>query len=221
MSYVDQSRRPSPASMAAVVAIHAATGAALVFGLTITGSLPNITTVVQGINIPIEPPPPPTDPIEKVTPKQPVQPQAITPQPPISIKVDPPEIQTTLFPIPVATPSPGQGTGIVLPKPRPQPGFDPVAARPRNDPSRWLTDRDYRPSWARRELAGLAAFRLQVAANGKVTDCSITRSTGHAELDEATCTLVAKRAKFEPAHGTSGQPVAGSYSGSVMWELPD
>lgn len=221
MSYVDQSRRPSPASMAAVVAIHAATGAALVLGLTITGSLPDITTVVQGVNIPVEPPPPPPKPIEKVTPKQPVQPQAITPQPPISVKVDPPETQTALFPIPVATPSPGQGAGIVLPKPAPQPGFDPVAARARNDPSRWLTDSDYRPSWARRELAGLAGFRLQIAANGKVTDCSITRSTGYAELDEATCTLVAKRARFEPARGTSGEPVVGSYSGSVMWELPD
>jgi protein TonB len=205
--------------MAAVVAIHAATGAALVFGLTVTGVLPDTTTVIEGTNIPIVPPPPPNDPVEEVQQQETTQQKTATPVPPIDINSQPRDIEATLPPTPI--PQPGPGTKVELPKPAPRPGFDPVAARARNDPSRWLTDNDYRPNWARRELTGLAGFRLQIAADGRVTGCSITRSTGHAELDEATCALVARRARFEPARGTSGEPVAGSYSGSVLWELPD
>jgi len=40
MSYVDHSHRPSPASMAAVIGVHAAIGAILVAGLTVTGTVP-------------------------------------------------------------------------------------------------------------------------------------------------------------------------------------
>jgi len=221
MSFVDQSRRPSPASMAAVVAIHAAAGAALIIGLTVSGVIriddkPLISTEYK------LPPPPPVDPVEP--PKaRPTETTIFTPAPRKDLTpAKPHEINTkgdTILPLPGS----GSDFGIKvdLPKPLPQPGFDPVAARAKNDPSGWLTDNDYRPSWARRELAGLAGFRLEIAANGKVTGCSITRSTGHPELDQATCALVTKRARFEPARGISGEPVAGSYTSSVLWELPD
>lgn len=219
MSYVDQSRRPSPASMVAVVGVHAAIAAALVAGLTVSGVIvpddgPLISTEYK---LPEPPPPDPVDPVEpKAAPSDPV---IHIPQPRLDIKSADPVIPTTplVFP-PLPKPSPGLGTELL--KPTPQPGFDPVAAKPRNDPSRWLSDDDYRPSWARRELTGTARFRLEIAASGKVTDCRVTGSTGHAELDQATCALVTRRARFEPARGTSGEPVAGSYAGAVQWELP-
>ncbi len=111
--------------------------------------------------------------------------------------------------------------GLELPPPTPRPGFDAVSARPRNDPSRWLTDRDYRVNWARRGLSGIARFRLAIAADGKVTDCTITGSTGHSELDQATCALVARRARFEPARDNRGEAVAGQYQSTVRWDLPE
>ena len=68
MSYIDQSTRPSPAGMAAVIGVHAAIGAILVAGLTVTGTIPAIITSTEATNIPIEPPPP-------------TPPEAIDPQP--------------------------------------------------------------------------------------------------------------------------------------------
>ncbi len=62
MSFVDQSRSPSPASMAAVIGVHAAIGAALLAGLTVSGSLPEIVNPIGAVNIPIEPTPPPPPP---------------------------------------------------------------------------------------------------------------------------------------------------------------
>ncbi len=221
MSYVDQSRRPSPASMAAVIGVHAAIGAALIAGLTVSGAVPEIVTKLGATNIPIDPPPPPptADPVE------PSASEATPPMvqaPPTKLDINPAEttFETTPFIIP-SLPSVTPGTNLELPKPSPQPSFDPVGAKPRNDPARWLTDNDYRSSWARRDLTGTARFRLEIAASGKVTNCTITGSTGHSELDAATCSLVIKRARFEPARGSNGEPVSGTYSSAVKWELPN
>lgn len=220
MSYVDQSRRPSPASMVAVVGVHAAIAAALVAGLTVSGVIATEEgpLISNEFKLPKPPPPEPEEPVESRA-TQPVDPVVHIPQPKLDIAPVEPTIPSTplVFP-PVPRPSPG--LGLELPKPTPQPGFDPVAAKPRNDPSRWLSNDDYRPSWARRELTGIARFRLEIAASGKITDCRVTGSTGHAELDQATCALVSRRARFEPARGTSGEPVAGNYAGTVRWELP-
>ncbi|MEZ5680162.1 MAG: energy transducer TonB [Erythrobacter sp.] len=222
MSYVDQSRRPSPASMVAVVGIHAAIGFALVAGLTITGNAPEIINRLKIRDIPDTPPPPPPPPVDEVRPETPRTPPIFVPEPPIKMPQDIPPLDTTHnFPTPLPVPQPGSGPVIDLPKPSPMPSFDPVAAKPRNDPSRWLSNADYKPSWARRELTGLAKFRLEIAANGRVSDCRVIGTTGHNELDVATCALVSRRARFEPARGGNGEPVAGSYTGSVLWELPE
>ena len=221
MSYVDQARRPSPASMAAVIGIHAAIGFALVAGLTISGEMPQIINKMRVRDIADPPPPPPPPPVDEVTPDS-AAPPVFVPQPKFELKPVPPVIEFT-HELPPALPVPQPGTGpvIEIPRPEPKPSFDPVAARPRNDPSRWLSNADYRPSWTRRELSGLARFRLEIAANGKVADCRVVGSTGHSELDAATCSLITRRAKFEPARGVNGEPVTGSYTGSVLWELPE
>src|SRR3546814_8691548 len=57
-------------------------------------------------------------------------------------------------------------------------------AAPRNDPASWVTDSDYRSRWIREGLQGTAKFRLEIAASGKVSGCTITQSTGHAVLDQ-------------------------------------
>ncbi|MFZ1743700.1 MAG: TonB family protein, partial [Pontixanthobacter sp.] len=65
-----------------------------------------------------------------------------------------------------------------------------------------------------------ATFKVSVGTNGKVQNCQIVASTGHSALDEATCDLVTKRARFEPARDSSGNKTTGDYSTSVKWQLP-
>ena len=219
MSYIDQSTRPSPAGMAAVIGVHAAIGAILVAGLTVTGTIPAIITSTEATNIPIEPPPP--------TPPEAIDPQPApkdttvihAPKPPRDLTVRDTYIETTPIIVPTVPTVPG--TGLELPRPDPRPSFDPVGAKPRNDPGAWLSTGDYRPSWIRREMTGLARFRLDIAATGRVTNCVVTGSTGHAPLDAATCKLVSQRARFEPARGGNGEAVADSYNGAVLWQLPE
>lgn len=231
MAYADQTRRPSPASMIAVVAVHAAIGTALITGLSFTGVMKPPPTPLSGAQIELPKPPPP-EPLPE--PKPEPRPQAsnphetiVAPRPPISFAPPTPPFDTTETIIP-RDPIIRQPGSDLPATPAPQPSapsaasaIAPLAARPRNDPARWITTNDYRSNWIARELTGTARFRLEIAADGSVTDCAITGSTGHAALDTATCRLLEQRARFEPARNAKGDAVAGSFANAVRWELPD
>lgn len=221
MSYVDSRRGPSFGSMAAVVTIHGAVGAALVLGLTVSGVIKTEAPPVITYEVKKKPPPPPEPP--KVQPEPTVDRKVVTPIPPIPIPMPQPTLDTTTKLLPPATPVPQPGTGAGLLKPTPTlvPSFDLVAARPRNDPQKWVTTDDYRSNWIRQEMTGRARFRLEIAADGRVTNCAITASSGHAALDDATCALVSKRARFQPARGSDGGAVPGSYASTIDWRLPE
>jgi periplasmic protein TonB len=104
--------------------------------------------------------------------------------------------------------------------PPPPPHQDPArGARPSNALSSWITQDDYPAGEDPPE--GVAAYRLIVGTNGRVSVCDIVRSTGDHRLDEATCKFITRRARFEPATDETGAKVVGSYTGTVKWEIPD
>ena len=223
MAYLDTRRGPSFGSMAAVVAIHGAVGAALILGLSVAGVIDK-DEVLVGINIkPTETPPPPEPPEPQTQATTAPDRKIVAPEPPIPIPPSTPsfDIAKDVYPpLPPLPPVGGDGLGRELPKP-PTPSFTAVGAKPRNDPNRWVTTEDYRGNWIRREMTGRARFRLEILADGRVADCTITASSGHPELDAATCALVSKRARFQPARGGEGEAVAGSYTSAIDWRLPD
>lgn len=61
---------------------------------------------------------------------------------------------------------------------------------------------------------------MTIGADGRVRNCEIVASSGSADLDRATCTNVAKRARFNPATDATGAAVGGSYTSAVKWEIP-
>ncbi|WP_288287809.1 energy transducer TonB, partial [uncultured Sphingobium sp.] len=113
---------------------------------------------------------------------------------------------------------------VAAPPPPPPPAAPPVAATratPRSSPGSWLSDADYPSRAQREERSGTAGFRLQIGADGRVTDCTITSSTGHPDLDEATCRLLPRRARFKPAKGSDGAEMPDTYNGRITWRLPE
>lgn len=221
-------------SIVAVAGVHIGVVGLLVVGLTVHGEFapkPDSTWVVGTIKDPPKPPPPKPD--ERKKPKDSsLETKVVVTKPPFDLPLDPPELgKTTTVTGPVTPPNPypdgtgdtlGKGTGeAIIPTPKSAPIFDPIAAKPSNDPSSWIRDRDYRSSWIRRGMAGTARFQLGVGTNGRVTQCTITRSTGHGALDKATCDLITKRARFAPARGNDGAKTNGSYSSSINWILPN
>ena len=227
MAYLNQDKRSSPGSLAAVIAVHAGLGAALVLGLQVAVTITPEPDDPTTFNIPKTPPPPP-EVIEDPAPTPKTAERIVTaPEVEIdlsnaeqTVNVIEPDILT--FP-PIGGTETGTGIEIALPTPTPipTPAFDPVSAKPRNDPALWITANDYRPSWIRREWVGTARFTLNIAANGRVENCTITGSTGHGALDAATCKLIQKRAKFQPARSSAGEAVPGTFTNAVRWELPE
>lgn len=226
MTYASANRRPNPAALAGALGIPGAFGALLVVGLAVT-----VVTKPEGPRIKGEtitetilpPPPPKTDePVLVNNPAAPTTSLPSTPSQPATLPVD-----LGLGDPVIALPGTGNlgDTGIRpndigTPGPSASP-FDPVGARPKGNAGKWVTTDDYRPRWIREDMAGTARFTLAIDANGKVTGCTVTRSTGHAPLDAATCDLLTKRARFDAARDGNGKAVGGSYSGSVTWKIPE
>lgn len=157
------------------------------------------------------PPPPPPD---KSAPPPPTfipQVQVQVPQPPTPQVV----VQNT---VPVVRPEP-----IVVPQPKPNPPPEPPRIakplQPRN-PGSWVTNDDYPSAAIRAEASGTTGFRLDVDASGKVSNCTVTSSSGNALLDSTACALLRRRARFGPAEDASGNKIPAVYSNRFRWELP-
>jgi protein TonB len=227
MSYTTAANRPNPAAMLGAMGVPAGIGVLLVTGLAITQVIipPKDNPIATNIEIP----------------KVDELPDLVEPETPASNRETPAAQQDTVITRPeseydfefrdsgpISTlPGLGDGLGeaivpveVAVPIPSPSPRFDPIVAAPRGNPGQWISDRDYRSSWINRGYSGRAGFVLQVDIQGRVSNCTITLSTGHAALDEATCSLLERRGQFTPARDSSGRAVPGTYSSSVNWRIP-
>jgi protein TonB len=84
-----------------------------------------------------------------------------------------------------------------------------------------VSNDDYPPAAIRNEEQGTTRFTLTVGPNGRVTNCSVTGSSGSSSLDSTTCRLMTSRARFTPASNSAGQPTTDTVSGAIRWVLPD
>lgn len=212
MAYADQTMSGNKVVALIIVAlIHVVVGYALVTGLAYSAAkkvIQKVTTVniEEEVKEPEEPPPPPKK--QEVAPPPPVAPPVK-----IDVAVTPPQIQTTTTP-----PPPAPIVPIALPPaPVPPPPPPPKPATPRNNPGTWATPNDYPSRALREERTGTTTFRVTIDGDGRVANCQIVGSSGHADLDEATCKNVSRRARFrKPSDGYGSV-----YTNRVRWVIPD
>jgi len=58
---------------------------------------------------------------------------------------------------------------------------------------------------------GVVSMHLQVDAQGRVTGCAVTETSGSAPLDRVSCTVAKRRARFAPARNATGAAIASDY----------
>jgi len=218
MAYADHSETSSrTVSIVIVALIHAVLGYAFVTGLGMkyvkkAAEQLNVIDVKEEPPPPDEPPPPPPPKPTDVPPPPVVAPPAIvqTPAPAPAITTAP-----VAPPMPVLPPTPAPP-----PPPPPAPKVAAQKAQPRGNPGSWVTSDDYPSRALREERAGAVGFRLDIGPDGKVTNCTVTSSSGHADLDSEACRLLTRRGRFKPAMDSSGNPVNDSYSSRFVWVIP-
>lgn len=215
MAYADQKMSGNRITALIIVAlIHVVVIYALVTGLAYEAAkkvIQKVTTVDVKEEVKKEEPPPP--PKQEKAPPPPI----VAPPPKIDVAVVPPPVTVVTTPPPPAPPPP-----IVLAPPAapPPPRFTPKAAAPKGNPANWATTNDYPARALREEREGTTGFRVTVGTDGRVVDCQITSSSGHADLDAATCDNVRRRARFTPATDGEGNPTTGTYSNRIRWVIP-
>ena len=97
----------------------------------------------------------------------------------------------------------------------------PPAHRARANLAQYVTDADYPALAIRRGEQGIAGFALDVDAAGRVSACTITQTSGSAQLDETTCRIMRERAQFTPARDRRGHAVADHVESRLRWVLPE
>lgn len=210
--------RQNALTIRAVAALHGVLGYVLVTGLAGGGIIPEIAAVFEAHNVPVNQPvpaPPPPQADQKAHAQPDIQPQRMTVMPTININTAP----VRLPPVDLIT-LPAEPVARAVPSaPAEAPRFTPEGAKARNNPGTWVTEADYSSRAIRQGLEGVARFSLTIGTDGRGTGCQITGSSGHEELDTATCQLVTKRARFEPARGENGDTVTGTYASAVRWRI--
>lgn len=216
MAYADQQMSGNRITAIIIVAvIHVVLVYALVTGLAFSAAkkvIEKVTTIDIKEEVKKEPPPPPP-------PKR-----LDVPPPPTRIVVPPTKVDLAPVRAPVMdqTPIPQPPPPPVLAPPAapPPPHFTAKGATPKGNPGSWATTNDYPSRALREERAGVTSFRVSVSADGRAAGCTVTSSSGSPDLDEATCSNVTRRARFNPAMDGEGKPTTGSYSGRIRWVIP-
>jgi protein TonB len=84
-----------------------------------------------------------------------------------------------------------------------------------------LKDSDYPREAGRAGIGGTVEVRYAVEVDGRVTHCTIIRSSGDAQLDETTCRLLEQRYRYRPAKDSDGRPVRSLVEESHSWIIEE
>ena len=83
----------------------------------------------------------------------------------------------------------------------------------------FLTFQDYPEDAIADGDYGRVSLYLQIGADGRVSNCAVTETSGARSLDDMACAAAKKRARFEPARDAAGESVAGDYRTGVVFGL--
>lgn len=67
---------------------------------------------------------------------------------------------------------------------------------------------------------GKVGFKVTIEPNGSLATCDITQPSGFSSLDEATCDLIVRHARFQSVQDSEGRAVRAERLGYVNWKLP-
>jgi protein TonB len=215
MSYLQEegiSRRTWYAIIGVII-LHLFLGYALISGLAIK-AVKVITGPLETVNIeeqapPPEETPPPPPKLEDIPP--------YVPPPDVQIETSAPPPPTISTQSTIATPEPPR---VAPPAPPPAPpAIAPTPAQPIMRTFA-VSEEDYPDASRRAGEEGVTGIRVTIGTDGKVSACSVVRSSGFSRLDERACQIAQRRWRFKPAT-VEGQPVETTVNRNYRWQLQE
>ncbi|HST36258.1 MAG TPA: energy transducer TonB [Allosphingosinicella sp.] len=209
-----EQRKRSPTALTLVILAHAAALSAL--ALAKAPQIIDAITRTKVDLIEVEPPPPIDPPPPQ--PDRRVPPERITSVPPIIDRLPLGPVVPPLPPVPPQPPRLPPDPVVIRADPPPPRIFPPRRARA--SLSSYFSTDDYPAAAIRVEAEGTTRFALTIGSDGRVTNCSVTGSSGNSALDAATCRILSARARYTPARDQSDNATSGTDRGSITWRLP-
>jgi len=80
---------------------------------------------------------------------------------------------------------------------------------------------DYPEDALRAGSYGRVSLHLQITAEGKVSACAVTETSGSRSLDIVSCFAATHRAHFDPARDADGHAVAGDFRTGLVFGIDD
>lgn len=66
---------------------------------------------------------------------------------------------------------------------------------------------------------GVVSVRYRVETDGRVTNCSIARSSGNVLMDQATCRAIERRFRYDPWRDAAGRAVRSTVLRDQQWDI--
>jgi TonB family protein len=85
----------------------------------------------------------------------------------------------------------------------------------------YVSDSDYPSGAIASGQQGTSGFRLLIDVNGSVRECNIVEPSGSPLLDQVSCQVMLKRARYRPARDREGRPVASLTFARITWRIPE
>lgn len=105
--------------------------------------------------------------------------------------------------------SPGQ-----LERPRP---IDVSRRQESLNPVDWISADDYPPEALRHHEEGTVRIAWSATPEGRVRDCHVEQSSGHASLDAAACRAITRSGRYPPVRADTPLRL---FSRRVVWKIP-
>lgn len=94
-----------------------------------------------------------------------------------------------------------------------------LSAQSLTNPTEIIAPHDYPADSLMRGDEGTTSFKLTLGANGRAKNCEVVQSSGHVELDTATCRLMMERAKFDMS-AVPSKIASPTFTSRVRWTIP-
>jgi TonB family protein len=86
-------------------------------------------------------------------------------------------------------------------------------------PPSWFSDEDYPRSSITKSSSGTVVAGLDIAEDGRLTACTVLATSGDKALDDRTCAVFMKRARYKPARDPSGKPIKMRIAQTLHWVM--